>query len=81
MFSKTANNSGSMPFSEEDVRRVLSSAEGRQLLAHLRQSSGSDLNRAIEAVRMGDLAGAGEILAPMLRDPDAAKLLQSLGHG
>lgn len=81
MFSNAANNSGALPFSAEDVRRVLASDEGRQLLAMLRSAGGDSLNRAMDAVRTGDVEKAKEILAPTLRDPEAARLLESLRHG
>lgn len=81
MFSNTANNSGALPFSAEDVRRVLASEEGRQLLALLRSGGGDDLKRAMDAARTGDAEKAKQILAPMLRDPKAARLLESLRHG
>ncbi len=76
MFSNAANNS--LPFSEADLRRALASAEGRQLLAMLRNSSGDALGLATQAVRRGDYASAQAILEPLLRDPRAKKLMEQL---
>lgn len=81
MFSNKANNSGAMPFSEDTLRRVLASKEGRQLLALLRRTDGESLSRAVEAVRAGDYDKAKELLSPVLRGPEAEKLLGSLGNG
>ena len=79
MFSNAANNS--LPFSEEDLRRALSSPEGAQLLARLRAGNGEALSRAARAVRSGDYAGARSALEPALRDPEALALLEKLAAG
>ena len=76
MFSNAANNS--LPFSKEDLRRVLSSPEGRQLLSILRAGDGEALNRATQAVGRGDYADAQALLSPMLRNPEAQKLMEQL---
>ena len=77
MFSNAANNS--LPFSEEDLRRVLSSPEGRQLLSILRAGDGEALNRATQAVGRGDYADAQALLSPMmLRNPEVQKLVEQL---
>ena len=76
MFSNAANNS--LPFSEEDLQRVLSSPEGRKLLSILRAGGGDALHQAAQAAGRGDYAGAQALLAPMLRDPEAAALVEQL---
>ena len=76
MFSNAANNS--LPFSEEDLRRALSSPEGRRLLSILRAGDGEALNRATQAVGRGDYADAQALLSPMLRNPEAQKLVEQL---
>lgn len=78
MFSNAANNS--LPFSKEDLKRVLTSPEGQRLLAILRQS-GSALDQAAASVRSGDYAAAQTLLEPMLRDPEAQKLVEKLKSG
>ena len=76
MFSNAANNS--LPFSKEDLRLVLTSPEGQKLLALLRANGGSALDQAAQAAGRGDYAGAQALLAPMLRDPEAAALVERL---
>ena len=76
MFSNTANNS--LPFSKEDLRRVLTSPEGQKLLALLRSNGGNALDQAAQAVRRGDYASAQTALEPMLRDPEAQRLVDQL---
>lgn len=60
----------------EDVRRILGSAEGRQLLAML-QKSGS-MQEAAAAVQQGRVSEAQAMLRPLMEDPEAAALLQKL---
>ena len=55
-------------FSADQLRRVLGSAEGKQLLALL----------AAEAVKAGDHARAQAILQPVLQTEQAQALLQKL---
>ncbi len=81
MFSNTANNSGGLPFSEADLKRALTSQEGRQLLSLLKRDGGDTLQKAINAVKSGNYEEAKEIVAPMLQDPEAAALLGKLNHG
>lgn len=81
MFSNTANNSGAISFSEDTLRRVLASKEGRQLLALLQRTDGDSLRKAVDAVRAGDYDRAKELLSPMLRGTEAENLLGRLGNG
>ena len=76
MFSNAANNS--LHFSEEDLRRAIASSEGRQLLSLLRSGDGEALSRAVQAVWRGDYSDAQSVLEPMLRDPEAQKLVEQL---
>lgn len=75
MFSNAANNS---PFSEADLKRALASPEGARLLAILRAGNGDALNQAAQAVKTGDYAGAKTVLEPLLKNPEAQKLLEKL---
>lgn len=81
MFSNAGNNSGDLPISEEELRRVLSSPEGRQLLRLLRRGGDAPLLQAAASVKSGDFDTAKKILAPMLRQPEAAALLDTLRNG
>lgn len=78
MFSNAANNSGSIPFQQADLARILASAEGRQLLALLRRDGGGALQQAAQAVKSGDYEAAKSALEPMLQNPEAAALLSRL---
>lgn len=65
-----------MQFSAEEMRRVLGSAEGKQLLAMLSQNGG--LKTAVEAFKKGDMAGAQEALRPVIETEEAGELLQKI---
>ena len=64
-------------FSPEQLRRVLGSAEGRQLLALL-ASGGERLRQAADAAKQGDHARAMELLRPVLNTEQAQALLRKL---
>ena len=70
-------------FSADQLRRVLGSAEGKQLLALLALTVRALLGRrrlrqAAEAVKAGDHARAQAILQPVLQTEQAQALLQKL---
>lgn len=65
-------------FSADQLRRVLGSAEGRQLLALLAADGGGQLRQAAEAVKAGDHTRAQAILQPVLQTEQAQALLQKL---
>ena len=65
-------------FSADQLRRVLDSAEGKQLLALLAADGGGRLRQAAEAVKTGDHARAQAILQPVLQTEQAQALLQKL---
>lgn len=62
-------------FSPEQLRRVLGSAEGRQLLA---SGGGERLRQAADAAKQGDHARAMELLRPVLNTEQAQALLRKL---
>ena len=64
-------------FSPEQLRRVLGSAEGRQLLALLASGGGERL-QAADAAKQGDHARAMELLRPVLNTEQAQALLRKL---
>ena len=61
-------------FSPEQLRRVLGSSEGRQLLALLSSGCG----QAADAAKQGDHARAMELLQPVLNTEQAQALLRKL---
>ena len=65
-------------FSPEQLRRVLESAEGRQLLALLSSGGGERLRQAADAAKRGDHARAMELLRPVLSTEQAQALLRKL---
>ena len=65
-------------FSADQLRRVLGSAEVKQLLALLAADGGWRLRQAAEAVKAGDHARAQAILQPVLQTEQAQALLQKL---
>ena len=66
-------------FSTEDMMALAGSPAGQQLLSLLRQSSGAQLQSAAAKAAAGDMAGAKEMLAPLLNDPQIRSLLGKLG--
>ena len=74
------NNSSKNPqFSAEEMRKVLGSAEGRQLIALLSRDSGA-LRQAAEAFKSGDAATAQKLLQPLVNTPEASELLQKINE-
>lgn len=66
------------PISADALRRILSSEEGKQLLALLRTDGGERLRQAAAAIRQGDQAQAQAVLQPVLQTEQAQSLLRSL---
>lgn len=71
------NDSQKNSFSAEEMRRVLGSPEGKQLLALLSRD-GSSLKAAAQAFQSGDTAGAQRLLQPLVSTPEASALLQKI---
>ena len=65
-------------FSADQLRRVLGSAEGKQLLTLLAADGGGRLRQAAEAVKAGDHARAQASLQPVLQTEQAQALRQKL---
>lgn len=65
-------------FSPEQLRRVLGSSEGRQLLALLSSGCGERLRQAAAAAKQGDHTRAMELLQPVLNTEQAQALLRKL---
>ncbi len=63
----------------EEARRILNSAEGKQLLAMLRRSG--NMQQAAAAIQDGRSEEARALLRPLLEDPAAVALLQRLKRG
>ena len=65
-------------FSPEQLRRVLGSSEGQQLLALLSSGGDERLRQAADAAKQGDHARAMELLQPVLNTEQAQALLRKL---
>lgn len=77
---KSKSDSNALPFSEKDIRRVLGSSAGQQLLQLLSQSGGNELKRAAEALKKGNIDAAKEILAPVMNSPKASTLVDQINN-
>lgn len=67
-------------FSEAQLRQMLGSPAGRELLQLLTQDGGATMRQAAAAVRAGNQQRAQELLRPLLETPQAQALLRQL-HG
>ena len=65
-------------FSEAQLRRVLSSPAGKQLLQLLAANGGAALRQAAAAAAQGDHARAFALLRPVLETDEAQALLRQL---
>ncbi len=65
-------------FSEAQLRRVLASPAGKQLLRLLAANGGAALRQAAAAAAQGDHAQAYALLRPVLETDEAQALLRQL---
>ncbi len=63
-------------FSPEQAKQLLSSPEGKRLIAML--TKGGGLQAAAEAFKKGDMSAAREALQPTLQTQEANELLKKL---
>ena len=69
---------GGIPMQE--VLRLAASPAGQQLIAMMRQQSGSDFQKAMSNAAAGDYTEAKRAIEKMMTDPQAQKLLKELGR-
>ena len=74
-------NFGGISVSAKQIRRVLSSSEGQQLLALLQKNGGKTLQSAVSAARRGDTETAKQQMNALLEQEDAQALLRKMGNG
>lgn len=72
---------GGISVSEEQVRQVMGSDAGKQLIALLQKKGGTSLQQAVQAAQGGDTSGAKNAIESLLKDPAAADLLSRLNNG
>ena len=65
--------------SAQQLRDLVSSPEGKRLLALLQRDGGENAQRAAEAYRNGDVAAAQKMLQDVMRSREANDLLQKFG--
>ena len=68
------------PFSESQIRAVLGSSEGKQLMELLQRDGGERLRQAAAAIKNGNYASAQTILAPVIQTPEAAELVSKINR-
>ena len=69
-----------LPFHEKDIKRVLGSPEGQQLLKLLNRDGGQALRSAANALYAGNTEEARKILAPMMATEEASELIDKLNR-
>jgi len=67
-------------FSEADVKKILHSKEGLQLLQLLNRDGGTRLRQAADALKSGNTEQMQQILSPILQTDEAATLLNRLSQ-
>ena len=67
-------------FSEADVKKVLTSTEGKKLLQLLNQDGGKALRQAADALKNGKNQTAQQILQPIMESDAAAGLIKKLNR-
>lgn len=65
-------------FSPEQIKKVLSSPEAKQLMALLNRDGGQSLQKAAAEFRRGNTAGAQEVLKPLMENQEAEALLKKM---
>ena len=67
-------------FSEADVKKVLTSPEGKKLLQLLNQDGGKALRQAADALKNGQNQTAQQILQPIMESDAAVGLIKKLNR-
>lgn len=66
-------------FGEKELREMMRSKAGKQLIELLNQKDGAVLRQAAAAARNGQYEKAFEALAPLLEGTDASNLAREMG--
>ena len=67
-------------FSEDDIRRVLGTAEGQTLLKLLNQNGGNALRQAANAVKNGNIDAAKDMMRPLMESPAIQVLVEKINR-
>ena len=68
-------------FTDADVKKILQTKEGLQLLQLLSKDGGARLKEAAAALKKGDTAKFQSILNPVIQTREAQTLLEKLDRG
>ena len=71
---------GGFSFTQENIQKVLGTADGRKLLSLLKKDGGAALRQAGDAIRRGDHAAAEAILSPIMNSPEARELIARINQ-
>ena len=74
------NHSSAFPknFSEKELKSLLQSDAGKQLLALLNRDGGTALRQAASAIQSGQYQKAYDAIAPIMNKEEVAPLIQEL---
>ena len=67
-------------FSESDVKKVLTTPEGKKLLQLLNRDGGKTLQQAAQALKNGQSEAAQQLLKPLMESEAATELVQKLNR-
>ena len=67
-------------FTPEQIRSVLGTKEGQQLLSLLNRDGGAALRQAAGAIKSGNYATAQKILEPVMQTPEASRLVDAINR-
>lgn len=73
-------NSGGFAFTKQQIAAVLSTGEGKELLALLSQDGGAALKSCAQALQSGDTERAQDLIAPLLQSEKARELLAKINE-
>lgn len=67
-------------FSESDVKKVLTTPEGKKLMQLLNRDGGKTLQQAAQALKNGQSEAAQQLLKPLMESEAATELVQKLNR-
>ena len=73
-------NSGGFAFTKQQIAAVLSTGEGKELLALLSKDGGAALKSCAQALSSGDTQRAQALIAPLLQSDKARELLAKINE-
>ena len=71
-------NQNPLSIDPQQVKKLLSSSAGKQLLQLLNQDGGAALQQAAACLKSGNLSGAQSAVAPIMEQAQAQALLRQL---